>query len=157
MPVDREALFEQFLECRGCLVKGIGGMEALMRVELTMAQLKTLIFVAHEGVCTVSHVADGLGIGRPAGSLLIDRLVQIGLVRRWEDSADRRRTLVELSQEGRDLAAQLYEGSRQQMQEVLGQLSDQELQALVKGMNALAAVVSKGTSPQTSAPAATAF
>ena len=151
MATDREALFDQLLDARTCLMRGIGGMEALLRAELTMAQLKTLIYLAHEGVCPISQVAEGLGIGRPAASLLLDRMVQLGFIRRWEDSADRRRTLVELDKPGRDLATEIYEGSRQQMHELVGQMSDDDLEALVRGMSALAAVVNRGTSPHTPA------
>jgi DNA-binding MarR family transcriptional regulator len=145
---DREALLQQLLDARACLVRGLGGMEALLKVDMTMAQLKTLIFLTHEGVCPMSQLADGLGIGRPAASLLIDRLVQLGLVHRWEDSADRRRTLVELSETGRELASQLYEGGRQQMIELVSHMSDEDLEALVRGLSALAAVVSGGQSLQ---------
>jgi DNA-binding MarR family transcriptional regulator len=154
---DREALFEQLLESRACLVRGIGGMQALLRIELTIAQLKTLIYLINAGARPISQVADGLGIGRPAASLLIDRLVQLGLVRRWEDSADRRRTLVELSDTGKAMAEELYEGSRAQMRDLADQLSDEDLEALVRGLNALAAVVNRGTSPEVSAVTAAAF
>jgi DNA-binding MarR family transcriptional regulator len=155
--VDREALFEQLLESRACLVRGVGGMQALLRIELTIAQLKTLIYLISVRACPISQVADGLGIGRPAASLLIDRLVQLGLVRRGEDSTDRRRTLVELSDEGKTMAEELYEGSRLQMRELADQLSDADLEALVRGLNALAAVVNRGTSPEVSAVTAAAF
>jgi len=149
-------MFAQLLDARTCLVRGLGGMEALLRVDLTMAQLKTLTFLAHEGVCPISQVAEGLGVGRPAGSLLIDRLVQLGLVRRWEDSADRRRTLVELTEAGRTIAAELYEGSTQHMQELISHMSDEDLQALVQGMSALAKVIA-GRIHETPALAAAHF
>ncbi|HUZ78544.1 MAG TPA: MarR family transcriptional regulator [Chloroflexota bacterium] len=136
--MDRNVLVEQLLEARGKLMRSLGGMECLLHVELTMAQLKTLVLLAHEGVCSVGQVARGLGIGRPAASLLVDRLVHMALARRWEDAADRRRALVELTAAGRGLAAELYEGSTHILVQALERMTDEEIASLLRGMNALA-------------------
>src|SRR5262245_60853909 len=62
-------------------------------LDLSMAQLKTLVILHNIGVVTIGQVAEGLGVGLPTASHLVDRLVQAQLAVRAEDPDDRRRTL----------------------------------------------------------------
>src|SRR5947209_6248863 len=71
------------------------------QLDLTILQLKGLILLEVRGQLTVGGIADALGIVRPKASVLVEQLVQLDLVIREEDSADRRRALVCLSNEGR--------------------------------------------------------
>ena len=111
-----------------------------LELQLTMAQLKAL-FLLDQGARSVSEVGDALGTGRPAASLLIDRLVQVGLVGRSEDPVDRRRTLVELTEEGAQAIRQLREGGRERYRDALERLSLVDLAALSQGIQALAAAI----------------
>lgn len=111
-----------------------------LRLDLTITQLKAL-FVLAETALPVSRLADRLGIGRPAATNLVERLVQLKLVMRAEDTLDRRRTLVVLTGAGDDLVAQLRQGGHARMCAWLGQLDDADLVALARGLQALARVV----------------
>jgi DNA-binding MarR family transcriptional regulator len=113
-----------------------------IQLDLTMAQVKLLFILQHaslheETVFTVGLVAERLGIGVPAASHLIDRLVNQSLVTRVEDQADRRRALLGLTETGRDLANRLQEGTRDRHQRWVAQLSDDDLEALARGIGAL--------------------
>src|SRR5215470_14883981 len=66
-----------------------------LQTDMTVAQLRALFVVADFGPIPIGGVAARLGIGLPAASSLVDRLVDQGLVKRREDPADRRRTLAE--------------------------------------------------------------
>lgn len=107
-----------------------------LEVQLTMAQLKAL-FVLSSGALSVSEVGEALGTGKAAASLLVDRLVQLGLAGRTEDPADRRRTLVHLTPVAEQSVSQLREGGRERFREWLDRLSDDDLAALAQGMRAL--------------------
>ena len=111
-----------------------------LEVDLTMAQLKTLMVLGCEGRPTIGQVADALHISLPTASHLVDRLVHAGLAERAEDPADRRRMLTCLTPQGEDLAARLHEGSRDQFRLWLSQLSHEDLAALLQGLQALAEV-----------------
>ncbi|MCX7623029.1 MAG: MarR family transcriptional regulator [Thermomicrobium sp.] len=111
----------------------------LQALDLSMAQLKVLFALACRGPLTVSEVAERLGISPPTASHLIDRVVQLGLVTRREDERDRRRTLVELTARGEELLRQLRQGNEHPWRELLERLSAEDLEALLRGVRALAA------------------
>jgi len=106
-------------------------------LDLSMAQLKALLSIGWAGTPTVGELGDSLGIGRPAASALVDRLVHLGLVERWEDQVDRRRTHAALSQAGRDLIASLRQGGAEALRVCLEVLSTEDLEALARGLSAL--------------------
>ena len=110
------------------------------RLDLTIGQVKTLMMLAGKSDQTVSQLAERLGSGKPAASILIDRLVQLGLVQRTEDANDRRRTLVALTDAGSDLVARLRQGNLDQMVEWLQAMAPADLAALRRGLEALAAI-----------------
>jgi DNA-binding MarR family transcriptional regulator len=116
-----------------------------IELQLTMAQLKAL-FVLAQGARSVSEVGEALGTGKAAASVLIERLVQVGLVGRTEDPVDRRRTIVHLQEEGERSVRQLREAGRERYREWLDRMSDDDLAALTQGMQALAAVIDEGRS-----------
>src|SRR6266699_1365511 len=74
-----------------------------MEIDLTIAQLRTLLVLAEEGPLVIGQIAQRLGIGLSTGGHLVDRLVQADLAERAEDAGDRRRTLARLTPKGEDL------------------------------------------------------
>ncbi len=109
-----------------------------LQLDLTIAQVKGLLYVAAAGQTTVGELARALGIGQPASSTLVERLVQVGLVQRGEDPSDRRRALVRLTRRGEELVEQLEQAGRDWWQRWLRQLSEEDLAALTQGLRALA-------------------
>jgi DNA-binding MarR family transcriptional regulator len=113
------------------------GAPAWLHTELTFAQLRALFTLADYGPTPIGRVAGRLGIGLPAASSLVDRLVEQGLVRRREDPLDRRRTLAETTGAGQALAQRLRQGSREALRAWLEQMDGDDLAALVRGLEAL--------------------
>jgi DNA-binding MarR family transcriptional regulator len=113
-----------------------------LELQLTMAQLKAL-FVLASGALSVSAVGEALGTGKAAASLLVDRLVQLGLAERTEDPVDRRRTLVHLTPEAERSVSQLREGGRERFRDWLDRLSDDDVAALAQGMRALVLAIER--------------
>jgi DNA-binding MarR family transcriptional regulator len=115
---------------------------AWLQLDLTMCQLKALFAMADDAL-TVGGLASALGIGKPAASILVDRLFQLRLITRAEDPLDRRRTLVRLTPEGEDLVAKLRQGGQERMRALLSQLDEGDLAALVRGLQALARITTQ--------------
>lgn len=109
-----------------------------LQLDLTMAQLKGLFALARHREIPIGQLASALGIGEPSTSLLVDRLVRAELAVRNEDAADRRRTLTSLSPRGEDLVAELRHGGRKSMERWLARLDQADLDALARGLGALA-------------------
>lgn len=109
--------------------------------ELTFAQARALIILAAKKALTVSQLARLLDVGNPTASILIQKLVERGLVTRTEDDADRRQTVVRLSEKGAEIGAGRRSERAQQWQRWLSQLNDEELSGLAHGLSALLAVV----------------
>jgi len=111
-----------------------------METDLTIAQLRTLLVLAEEGPLVIGQIAQRLGIGLSTGGHLVDRLVQAGLAERAEDPEDRRRTLARLTPKGEDLYARLL-NHMQQMQIWIQKLDDDDLAALLQGIQAINRVI----------------
>jgi DNA-binding MarR family transcriptional regulator len=113
---------------------------AWLELDLTMAQLKALVVLADDAGLTVGGLADRLGLGKPAASILVERLVQLELVTRTEDTGYRRRTLVRLTESGAALISRLRQGSQERLRGWLSLLAVDDLAALVQGLQALARI-----------------
>ncbi len=71
---------------------------------------------------------------------LVDRLVEQGLAGRREDALDRRRTLAQPTEAGEALAQRLRQGSREALRSWLERMAPADLEALVRGLEALVAI-----------------
>ncbi len=119
-----------------------GATSEWMDLHLTMPQLKGLFAIQRNGPLTVGLLAETLGIGLPAASQLVERLVQSGVAERNEDLSDRRRALVCLSPEGERLVVRLQQVSRDRLTKLLSVLEEDDLTALIRGLRALAGAIS---------------
>lgn len=108
-------------------------------LDISMAQLKALFALSEAADLTVSALAERLGTKPSATSVLVDRLVHQGLVKRIEDESDRRRVLLSMTEEATALVERLRQG-RSQIAELLKALNSDELRALTVGLNALVRV-----------------
>jgi DNA-binding MarR family transcriptional regulator len=140
-PTDRESMIAAIFAAQMQILRQghDSEMASWLHLDLTIAQVKTLMVLAAGPPVTASQLAAHLGLGRPATSILIDRLVRDGLVARAEDSEDRRRVLVTLTPAGDDLTTRLRQGSRERLERLLRQMTSADLAALRQGMEALAA------------------
>jgi len=109
--------------------------------ELTFAQVRALIILAAKKSLTVSQLAKMLDVGNPTASILIQKLVERGLVTRSEDETDRRQTVVRLSEQGAEIGAGRRSQREKQWQHWLGRLSDEELSGLAHGLSALLVIM----------------
>ena len=114
-----------------------------LMLELTFAQARALFMLAARKELTVSQLAKLLDVGKPTASILVQQLVERGLITRTEDTADRRHTILRLSPKGEEIGAGRRREREKQWQRWLSKLSDEELSALAHGLSAIVAVVKK--------------
>lgn len=147
MDIDRDALMEQIMAAQEELARmGHAATESAWQdLDLTMTQFKVILLLAFNHAMTISEVADALHVGRPTASVLVDRLVHLGLTERQEDREDRRRMVVTLSERGQSLVEGLRRGSHDIWRGWLSHLSDRDLSSLAQGVCALAQVVATET------------
>jgi DNA-binding MarR family transcriptional regulator len=117
---------------------GPASFEELMELEFTMAQFKALLLLDLSGPVTVSRFAEAVGTKLPAASVFVDRLEQARLVVRGEDGSDRRRVVIELTEEARRMIGRLR-GNHERVIAAIDRLPPAAQDALAEGMEALAA------------------
>jgi len=141
----REQTIEQILECSRHLFRAVNSPTTpdWLGLDLTMAQLKALFALAGDEPTTVGALGQKLRIQLPAASHTTDSLVRLKLAERHEDSEDRRRTFVRLTPRGRALVEQLREGKREWLRGWVAELADDDLAALLRGLQAVVAVASR--------------
>jgi DNA-binding MarR family transcriptional regulator len=114
---------------------------AWLGVDLTVGQIRVLFALAHHGPLTIGRVAENLRVRLPWASTVVDRLVDLQLVQRGEDPADRRRTLAWLTPRGEALVALVHEGGQERLRAALHALSPDDVAALTRGLDALTAAL----------------
>ena len=90
------------------------------------------------GPHSIGALAEAVGVSAPAASQLVDRLVEHGMVERRHDTADRRVVLVDYVPGMHEVARRIVESRRGPLERAMGQLTDEEALAFVKGLKLLA-------------------
>jgi DNA-binding MarR family transcriptional regulator len=76
---------------------------------------------------------------------VVDRLVELGLLERRADAADRRQVIVALTDPGTDTLERMRELNHHQMRILLERLSDEELAAIERAISILDAAAAPVT------------
>jgi len=97
--------------------------ESLAPWDITPAQLRALRVLRHHGTLRLSELSDHLHIAARSGTEVTDALEARGLVRRRPDPADRRATLVELTEHGRGVLDAIREARATGTERVFDRLS----------------------------------
>ena len=136
--MQRDELISEVLRAQQVFLRARHAMMApsWLQLHLTTVQLRALFALARQTV-SVGELAGQLGIGKPAASILTEQLVQMALVQRMEDPEDRRRMLVSLTDEGEQAVTELVEGGRERFRSLLDRVSEEDLTALARGLQAL--------------------
>jgi DNA-binding MarR family transcriptional regulator len=106
-------------------------------VDLTVSQLRAVYLLAYHGTLSIGELAGLLKLGYPATSVLVQQLVRQQLAERSEDTRDRRRSWVSLTERGAQLVGDRREQREAQFLPRLNRLSDERLRGLQRGLEAL--------------------
>jgi DNA-binding MarR family transcriptional regulator len=142
-----DSLASQEVETVVRATQAVGGLiaETLagLAPSVTMPQWRALVLAA-EGPCTVSDVAEDLGIHASNATRLCDRLVRAGLVRRERADDDRRRVLITPTPAGRRLHRRAMEQRREHIEAALAEMTSEERSELVEGLDVFLAALHRG-------------
>jgi len=112
-------------------------------VDVTMAQAKVLYVVMAAGELRLSELAGRLGIGSSSASELVDRLVELGFLRRRDDPADRRQVVITATPDAAALLERFRELNERQLRLLLAALDADELDAVERAIEVLGRAVDR--------------
>jgi len=118
-------------------MRGEDEPDAWLELNLTIAQLKSLIFIRSEGMTNFKTLATVMRVTPPDVTGIVDRLVEQGLVSREENPNNRRMQILKVTDKGENLLKGLREHGPKRMSNILKLLSVEDLSALYQGFSAL--------------------
>lgn len=135
----------RILSCSEALIHGLNPSRdrAWRSVDLTMPQLKALIYVSKNEGATSSQIAATLGVGLSTITGIVDRLAEHHLVTRGEDPRDRRITRVTPTASGTALVDELLQYRNEVVTAILSQLDPDQLQTVETAFQFLLEAVAK--------------
>ena len=137
---DAETLNQQLWQLRRAVLRDgfLDAIRTMAQLELSVAQMATLMLLEAEGGSTVGDLANDLGRSLSATSRQLDQMVQRGLVQRQEDARDRRVKRVTLTEDGHQLIRQVQRRRAEAQLAVMATLSEPERAEVMRGMALLA-------------------
>jgi DNA-binding MarR family transcriptional regulator len=110
-------------------------------IDITMAQAKALYLVFAAGKLRMSELAAGLGVTSSTATGQVDRLVELGLLERRADPADRRQVVVTTTPGAAATLEHLRELNTRRMRELLVGLRETDLATVARAIRILAAAI----------------
>ncbi len=104
---------------------------------LCLTDFAALEALLHKGPLTITGIQQKVLLASGSMTAAIDRLEKLGLVVRKSSAADRRARLVELTREGRKVAASCFEKHARDLEAVLSVLSADEKQQMYSSLKKL--------------------
>jgi DNA-binding MarR family transcriptional regulator len=117
--------------------------EAWMDADLSMPQVKAMLVLYHRSTIRIGNIAEELGMSKNAATALLDRMETLGLAERSADPSDRRAVLVTLTPRGAEFVNDILTAGSQSVTRFFEQMDDDDLNALHRGMSALAALIER--------------
>ena len=118
--------------------------EGLLHSPYTLTEARILFELGHRDHLTASDLCRELGLDPGYLSRILARLEQQGLLEKVRPDNDGRQRLLQLTPQGSDAFALLDQRSRDEVAEMLNDLSDEEQQRLLKAMQTIESVLTKG-------------
>jgi MarR family transcriptional regulator, organic hydroperoxide resistance regulator len=94
--------------------------------DLTPGQFFIGTILQQRETCTMSEIANTLGVSLSAITGIIDRMVKHGLVKRLRDDSDRRLVRVQLTEKGVGLVVQANTHRHNDLYAILGRLNEED-------------------------------
>lgn len=105
--------------------------------ELSVPQFRTLAFIGRHPNCSLSEAAEFIGMTLPSMSVLVNGLVEEGLVLRQTSLLDRRRVTLNLTETGVGVYAHALEGTLAWLSRQLEPLAEADKQTVLHAMEIL--------------------
>ncbi len=138
MDASNQTCAQAILETVPVIIQAIRVEMRLERMhDLSVPQFRTLAYIARHPGCSLSDVAEFIGLTLPSMSVLINGLVEQGLVLRQTSLIDRRRVTLTLTEAGSEVYQRARQGTIAWLQRLLEPLSEEERQTIVRAMELL--------------------
>ncbi len=118
--------------------------EGLLHSPYTLTEARILFELGHRDHVTASDLGRELGLDAGYLSRILARLEQQGLLEKVRTDNDGRQRLLRLTSEGSNTFALLDRRSLDEVSEMLNDLSEEEQQRLLKAMQTIESVLTKG-------------
>lgn len=115
----------------------------LGRLNLTYPQTVTLMILDADGPMPISELAKATGSANSTTSGVVDRLEKLGLAQRIRSEQDRRKIFVSVTDQYREIRVKVVHEASDRFAEALRDLSQEEQDRILDGLNLLAEVLSK--------------
>ena len=107
------------------------------RHALSLVHLNVLFELESEGPLSLRRLAEAMDVSDASATGIVDRMEKRGLVERRHDAGDRRVVLVYIADAGRRVFSDMAAHRRELLANLLGQLNETEMSALLIGMRAI--------------------
>ena len=118
--------------------------EGLLHSPYSLTEARVLFEIAHRDGLTASDLWRELGLDPGYLSRILGRLEQSGLIGKARSEADGRRRLLSLTPEGREAFSLLDKRSREEVAEMLGELSEADQRRLLEAMRTIEGILDRG-------------
>ena len=117
--------------------------EGLLHSPYSLTEARILLEIAGHDDLNASHLSGELGLDPGHLSRSLTRLEQQGLIEKVRSEADGRQRLLSLTPEGREAFSMLDSRSRDEVAEMLGELSDADQRHLIEAMQVIEGILDK--------------
>lgn len=121
----------------------------LNMIELSMSQTKAMYLVIASGPMRMSELAARLHVTNSTATGQADRLVELGLLERHEDPADRRQVVVSATPDAEQILERFRELNSRRMREMLTRVDADDLPTVERALSILDAAVAAEASEAT--------
>ncbi|HSG86669.1 MAG TPA: MarR family transcriptional regulator [Candidatus Limnocylindrales bacterium] len=151
----REAEIVRILDGYESLMQQLVGahLPEFMEVAVTMSQAKVLYTVLVAGSLRLSELAGRLGVSLSTTSSQVDRLVELGLLDRHDDPADRRQVVISVTPDGATQLERFRELNSEQLHALLDHVADDDLRVVADGLRILSDAAAGSADPVAIDPA----
>lgn len=136
--VERVRRFNRFFTRRIGVLRG-----GLLHTSYSLTEARVLLEIAHRDAPTASELSRELGLDPGYLSRTLAGLQQRGLIEKLRSEADGRRRLLSLTPAGKDAFYLLDTRSREEVAEMLGELSEGDQRRLLGAMQVIEGVLDK--------------
>ena len=117
--------------------------EGLLHTPYSLTEARLLLEIAHRDVPTASELSRGLGLDPGYLSRTLARLEEQGLIEKIRSQTDGRRRLLSLTPAGKQAFSLLDARSREEVTEMLGELSEGDQRRLLEAMQTIEGVLNE--------------
>jgi DNA-binding MarR family transcriptional regulator len=138
-PDDLYGVLEKFVMSLMNLAES-DGMDAMIELDLSFSQARTLFFLAKKGQPTPIHaIAKALGLSDAATGRNVEQLLKLDVVERRESPEDRRVKLVSLTPVGEKLSLQHIDSKRESIKAFTADLPEDQRDNLHRALSTILA------------------